>query len=121
MDHKQITTLKEERSISAEEAEIVAWLLLHASVTGSLEHLARVVEALRVVGRCSCGCPSVDFEIGGQSLPAQPIADGTGELVDGTEVGVTVWGRTNAITGLEIYEKSGVVRSLPLLATLRAW
>jgi hypothetical protein len=106
MDHKEITTLKE---------------VLHASVAGSLDHLASGVRALRVVGRCSCGCPSVDFEIDGQSLPAQPIADATGKLVDGTEVGVTVWGRTDVITGLEFYEMGGVVRSLPPVTTLRAW
>jgi hypothetical protein len=121
MDHKQITTLNEDRPISTDEMEVVTWLLLHASVTGSLEHLSKTVQVLRVVGRCQCGCPSVDFEIDGQTLPSQPIADATGTLADGTEVGVSLWGRTDAITGLEFYEMGGPIRSLPIISTLRAW
>jgi hypothetical protein len=120
MKHYQITTLKEDRPISKAETEIVTWMLLHASVAGSLEHLSAAVPNLRVVGRCPCGCPSVDFEDGGQALPAKPIADGTGKLADGTEVGVILWGRTDAITGLEFYELGSTATSLPVIGTLKA-
>jgi hypothetical protein len=100
---------------------VVTWMLVHAPVAGSLAHLVASPRSLRVVGRCSCGCPSVDFEANGQTLPYQPIADGTGQTRDGLELGVTLWGRADAVTGLELYESEGFVTSLPVVSTLRAW
>jgi hypothetical protein len=80
------------------------------------------VATLRVVGRCGCGCPSVDFEADGQRPPAYPIAEGTGTTADGREVEIMLWGRADAITGLEICE-SGPKASgrLPTLESLRSW
>jgi hypothetical protein len=121
MEQQRSITLKEDRPISADEADVVVWMLAHASVVGSLAHLGPTVKTLRVVGRCSCGCPSVDFQVNGQTPPAQPIADATGHTTDGTEVGVILWGHQDSITGLEMYEFGQVVRSLPLVASLRAW
>jgi hypothetical protein len=51
----------------------------------------------------------------------KPIADGTGQTSDGLELGVTLWGRADAVTGLELYEMAGFVTSLPVVSTLRAW
>lgn len=121
MDHQSAESLREDRAISAQEAEVVTWMLFHASVAGSLAHLGPTVTTLRVVGRCPCGCPSIDFEVNGQTLPAQPIADATGQTADGTDVGVILWGRKDAITGLEFYERDGAIRALPPVATLQAW
>jgi hypothetical protein len=121
MDALRANTLKEDRPISTDEAAIVSWMILHASVAGSLGHLASSVPALRVVGRCSCGCGSVDFEVDGQTLPFQPIADGTGQNSDGLEIGVVLWGRHDLITGLEFYDMTGATASLPLVSTLQAW
>jgi hypothetical protein len=110
-------TLKEDRALSPHEIEILAWMLAHASP--SLEHLTNTARTLRVVGRCGCGCPSVDFELNGQALPNQPLVDATGRTADGIEVGVILWGRPDAVTGLEFYEMDRPVTSLPLLTTLR--
>jgi hypothetical protein len=121
MEQHPAERLKEDRSISVDEAEVVRWLLVHAPVGGALAHLVPTVKTLRVVGRCSCGCPSVDFEVDGQTLPAQPIADATGQTADGTDVGVILWGRTDVITGLECYERGRAIKALPLVATLQAW
>jgi len=79
MDKQPAATLEEDRPISTDEAAIVTWMLLHASVAGSLDHLASSVPLLRVVGRCACGCGSVDFEVNGQTLPFHPIVDATGQ------------------------------------------
>jgi len=117
--HPQVTTLEDDRPISSHEAELVTWMLLHASVVGPLSGLVDTVKTLRVVGRCSCGCPSVDFVVNGQTLPFQPIADATAQIPDGAEVGVTLWGRTDAITGLELYEMGAPVTSLPIAHTLK--
>jgi hypothetical protein len=122
MEHSEsIMTAAEERPISPAEAAIVRWMVLNAPVRGSTVHLEPGVAALRVVGRCSCGCPSVDFASHGQAPPARPIADAIGRTQDGVEVGVILWGRENVITGLEIYEFATRVSGLPVLQSMRAW
>ena len=51
-----------------------------------------------------CGCASVDFDSPVSEERSKPIADGTGTTPRGGQVGVIVWGRSDAITGLEIYD-----------------
>jgi hypothetical protein len=115
------TTVPANRRISAREADLVTWLLRNASVAGDLSVLEPSVGGLRVVARCSCGCPSVDFEPDGQSTGASPIADALGETASGVSVGVILWGRPGVITGLELCERDRPVRDLPERSTLHAW
>jgi len=77
--HRSADAVPENRPISDEEAVIVTWMLSHASVGGSNPALESTVGGLRVVGRCHCGCASVDFAKNGQAPPARPIADATGK------------------------------------------
>ena len=121
MDKQPAATLEEDRPISTDEAAIVTWMLLHASVAGSLDHLASSVPSLRVVGRCACGCGSVDFEVNGQTLPFHRIVDATGQNSDGLEIGVLLWGCREAITGLEFYDLAGSATGAPAVSTLSEW
>jgi hypothetical protein len=57
------TTIPVDRDLTHEERELVRWLLLHG-VPGAEGFLPQVEQA-RVVGQCSCGCPSVDLAVGG--------------------------------------------------------
>ena len=111
--------LKENRPISDREAEIVIRMLRDASVVGSLEYLVDSVWTLRVVGRCSCGCSSVDFQD-----PHQPgnrlLADGMGNLESGEDVKITIWGRPDAIISLEILAERPGPTGLPLADSIRA-
>jgi len=110
-----------ERPLSDEELALVHWLLTNAPVRGTLTKLEPSIASLRVVGRCSCGCPSVDFRVKGQSSPFRPIADAIGRTPDGTQVGVILWGREDVITGLEIYQMVGPVTGLPPVESLKPW
>jgi hypothetical protein len=107
-------TIAEDRPVSPDEIELVTWLLLNASTAGDLSAFVSAAGELRVVGRCSCGCPSVDFEKGGQAPPARVIADAYGETADGVQVGIILWGHEGRVTGLELYELAEPVRSLPV-------
>lgn len=113
-----VETIPEDRVISAEEAAIVQWLLENGSIVGDLSHLKPSVCRLPVVGRCSCGCPSIDFVHNGQGAGSTRIAEGYGSTPEGGHVGLILWGTTDAILGLEVYgfERSAV--SIPALATL---
>jgi hypothetical protein len=115
-------TIVEDRPISPAEAAVVEWLLRNASVVGSLEHLVQGVQQLRVVGRCGCGCASIDFEKDGQTSKARVIADAVGETAPKLRCGVILWGRDDAVTGLEVYEwEPGSNLALPSVESLKPW
>jgi hypothetical protein len=90
------------RPASDEERDFIDWLLRHAATT-SAEHFLTQVPNLQVVGVCGCGCPSVDFQVGGQDANAFIIADAYGTSPEGVPVGVLLWGKQDRISGLEVY------------------
>ena len=121
MHKNAVVTIAESRPLTNHETEIVNWMLRYAVPAGRLRHLMPAVSSLRVVGRCSCGCASVDFENSEQSAQSHPIADTMGETTDGA-VGLILWGHDNSITGLEIYAlDSTKIDVLPSVANLLPW
>lgn len=117
---EQDQTIREDRPISAGEAAVVVWILRNEG--GDWDRLAEGVRSLRVVGRCACGCASVDFEPGGQAGELRPIADAVGKDSKGRRCGVILWGRPDAITGLEVYEcESDSATEVPAVETLLDW
>ncbi|MGC4082796.1 MAG: hypothetical protein QM736_11955 [Vicinamibacterales bacterium] len=92
------------RSINQSEAEIIRSTLERASV-GALDETAwAAIPNLEVIARCECGCASVDFDAPASEQRPSIIADATGQTPRGGQVGIIVWGRSDAITGLEIYD-----------------
>jgi hypothetical protein len=114
-------TIPQDRPASADEAAIVSWMLQNASRAGDLSDLEPSLVGLRVVGRCSCGCPSIDFVVGGQDQTASPVANAHGTTADGVDVGLILWERDGQVSALEVYEVEGPVPSLPLVESLIAW
>jgi len=94
----------ERPGIYQSEAEIIRAALEHGAV-GTLDETARAaIPNLEVVARCECGCASVDFDAPTSEQRSGMMADATGQTPRGGQVGVIVWGRSDAITGLEIYD-----------------
>jgi len=115
------TTIPDDRPASEPEAAIASWMLRNASQAGDLSDLEPSLIGLRVVGGCSCGCPSVDFVAGGQAAGASPVANAHGTTAEGVAVGVILWERDASVSALEFYELGEPVRSLPLVDSLIAW
>ena len=92
------------RPITPDEVAVIRAALERASVSSETAVLATDLEGLHVVSRCSCGCDSVDFVEHDPARPAKPIADGIGTTPAGGAVGLIVWGRADAVTGLEVYD-----------------
>jgi hypothetical protein len=97
-----------ERPLSAEEVALVTWLLEH----GEPEACAFVdqVARARVVGRCPCGCASVDFAIDGQRPPGtglHTLSDYQWRGPDGELFGVFVFARAGLLLGLEVWSIDG--------------
>ncbi len=72
----------------------------------------------RVVGSCTCGCPTIDISVDGSKVPmfgpSAIIADADGTCPHGNPVGVILHAREGLLAELEIYSKNGSdVREIP--------
>ncbi len=79
------------RPISAAEVAVVRMTIERAVTAPEFRRLAANADQLNVVGKCDCGCDSVDF-IEQRKVHSKPIADGIGSTARGGKVGVIVWG-----------------------------
>ena len=95
---------KIDRPISPTEIAVIRAALERFPVSSEFTALSAQLPQLRAVDQCSCGCDSVDFVLHGQTPPASPIADGVGTTPKGGSIGLIVWGTSDAITGLEVYD-----------------
>jgi hypothetical protein len=107
-----------DRPATQHERDIVRWLLEH----GDPRHLqlASQIEELRVISKCTCGCPTVDFLAlrKGQHLISDELA-----TVDGQDVGVMLFECDGRISTLEVYSCAGSDKpfDLPAIESMFRW
>jgi hypothetical protein len=90
------------RGTTEDEAAVIHATLERAPVRPIDETTRVTVARLTVIARCECGCASVDFDSPASVQRSTPITDGAGTTPRGGQVGVIVWGRSDAMTGIEI-------------------
>ncbi len=111
-----------ERCISEAEAAVVSWLLKNVTFREFGEDLLRSVHRLRVVGCCPCGCASVEFEEDRGPGTQRRIAKAIGVTPAGRRCRIILWGREDAVTGLELHDLDpGGADVVPPVETLRPW
>ena len=112
-----------DRAISPAEITVVQVMLKRAAVAPEYSRLGSDLNRLRVVERCSCGCDSVDFKRDDPQTRPKPIADDTGETIAGGQVGVIIWGTSEAVTGIEVYDLGAGDNDIRLPApdSIRPW
>jgi hypothetical protein len=77
-----------ERSLSSSERTLLQWLLMHGSSVAS--KYTSQIDSLRIVSKCGCGCPTVDFalqsgrKVGGSDI----VAEAGGKSPEGISVGI---------------------------------
>jgi hypothetical protein len=108
-----------ERTLSNNERILLEWLLARSSfdVSGSdLSIYKSQVDKLRVVAKCGCGCPTVDFALGpDRKLGASEIvAEAGGKSPEGVSVGVILHAREGELSELEVYSTQGLDISFTL-------
>ena len=111
--------IPDNRPVNDAERELVLWLLRNG-VLGA-ESLIKQVEGLRVESKCSCGCPTVHFEVSGSADPFVPriLANFHGKTENGEDVGVILWTDEGRISSLEVYGFGDEeISQLPLIDTL---
>ncbi|MDA7859041.1 hypothetical protein N9Z53_01990 [Mariniblastus sp.] len=117
------TSIPDDRELTAKERRLVEWLLDHSSAESN-RYRSQLGDA-RVAARCSCGCASVDFAIGGvmpkRGGPMSILSDY--EWIDshGRIFGVFVFARCDLLAGLEVWSQDGmaIANYLPDVTNLR--
>lgn len=115
-------TIPEDRALSPQERTLLEWLIENG--TPEAKEYRGQIEQLRVVGRCSCGCPTIDLSVGGKLAAAgsmKILGDYVGETPEGFEVGVLLFASERRLSCMEIYDFGGHegTFSLPRIETLR--
>jgi hypothetical protein len=108
------------RAVTREEAAVIEWLLRHGE-QGSDRFFVQI-ETLTIVSRCTCGCPTVYFELENNQASRKGerlISDQLG-TVDGEDVGVMLFELNGRLSSLEVYSCAGADKpfGLPKLEDL---
>src|ERR1017187_4400943 len=96
-----------DRPATQHEREIIRFLLEH----GDPQYLplASQIDSLRVVSKCTCGCPTVDFALEGNPplrKDSHLISD-FGATVDDQPVGLLLFACNGSLSMLEVYSYAG--------------
>jgi hypothetical protein len=111
-----------DRPITPHEAEILRWMLEHASLGDVSAYKALPLEEqrVRIPGRCDCGCCSLDFSPNAWGR-SKVIADATAVYPDGKRAGLILFGSDGNLDLLEVHDwEPGASHRIPEIAHLRA-
>ncbi|GJG88878.1 hypothetical protein tb265_40590 [Gemmatimonadetes bacterium T265] len=93
------------RPLSAPERDLIGRMLDYAFDPGASAALREQLAALRVVARCTCGCPSLFFDPPPDQAGArrEMVADLYGATPEGHAVGLLLWAVAGGLEYLEVY------------------
>ena len=98
----------ETRPLTEEERTLLQWLMQHGGEDTS-QYESQVKE-LRVVGGCTCGCPTIHSAVSERdhrTIGASHIlADFEGVTPEGVDVGVLLHARQGQLSELEVFSLS---------------
>ena len=104
------TTIEEDRALTAEEQTLVRWLLEHGE-RHAPAFISQLADA-RVIGRCPCGCASIDFSVAGVRPPTAGgidiLSDYCWQDTSGHRFGAFVFSRNGRLAGLDLWSVDGV-------------
>lgn len=114
----------EVRELHSEERTLLEWLL--ANGKSDAQKYAQQLTEVRVVGRCTCGCPTIDLALGDSQErivgASHVLAEFEGTTAEGVEVGVILHARKGQLSELEVfsmYDDSETPFGLPRIDSLR--
>lgn len=113
----------ERRRLTQEERTLLEWLVANGGVDAK-EYSPQIAD-LRVVGTCTCGCPTIDLAVGDhdqrKTASSKILADFVGTTPEGIDVGVILHAREGEISELEVYAIANVKEPfrLPTIESLK--
>jgi len=108
-----------ERPLLQNERILLEWLLARPSSDVSESDVSKYksqVAELRVVAKCGCGCPTVDFALGPnrKTGASEIVAEAGGKSTGSVPVGVILHAREGELSELEVYSTQGLDISFTL-------
>jgi len=102
-------TSPEYRDLSVEERRLLEWLIGNGNAEASI--YASQLPHVKVIGRCTCGCPTLDLALGEKKFrtigASTILADAVGNSPEGTPVNVILHAREGEISELEVISFDG--------------
>jgi hypothetical protein len=98
------------RSLTEHERDLILWLLDHPEEDQhDISKLKSQIDALTVVQKCTCGCPTVYFALEGVPVPrkGEHLISDYLATVEGDEVGVMLFQNNRRLSSLEVYSAAG--------------
>lgn len=114
----EVTDTPEPRPLTNPERTLLRWLLGRgAEITGTDTKLASAflpqLDAVQVIRRCGCGCPTIDLALVAPDLvvpgASATLADVEGCSPEGGEIGVILRASNGMLSQLELYARDGRV------------
>jgi hypothetical protein len=109
------------RAISADECAVLRKAVTCAPAESADVPSLDRLDSLQIVGRCQCGCASVEFRHLKLGEIAEVVADAIGETDAGERVGILVFALDGNFVELEIFGYSDTPARLPVVSTIRGW
>ena len=109
------------RPISPDERAVLERAVRVAAVDGADIPALDQLERLQVVGKCECGCATVQFRYPRSGQIPGIVADAMGETPTGERVDILVFASEGHFTELEIVGYSDFPASLPVASTIRGY
>ncbi len=114
------------RPLTKHERDIIQWLLDHPEEGNpDIPQLKTQIDALTVVEKCTCGCPTVYFALEGIPIPrkGERVIRDYLATVDGQEVGIMLFQNGGRLSSLEVYSAAGTDKpfGLPAIENLYSW
>ena len=98
-------TIPEDRPLTDQERQLLERLL--ARGTPEAAQYAGQLLQVRVVGRCGCGCPTIDLAVEGRAAslgsPTAILAEASGTSPEGVQFGIILDSREGLLSELEVY------------------
>jgi len=108
------------RDLTSEERALVQWMLEHGE-PGADRYLSQLEEAV-VISGCSCGCASINFQIGDKPAHYESgltvISDYLFQRGENGHFGVFVFTEEDMLSGLEVYGFEDTPGPLPTVDEL---
>lgn len=112
-----------DRKITEQEAELIRWLLVHGEQDA--EQLLSQISDLKVVSKCTCGCPTIYFALPDErtSRKGERIISDYLATVEDNDVGVMLFEIAGHLSSLEVYSQAGSDKpfGLPKIDSLHSY
>jgi hypothetical protein len=107
MDDKH--TIQDHRDLTSDERVLLEWLIANGN-NGAVAFASQLSQ-VKVVSRCTCGCPSIDLAVGERQERTTGIstilADAVGYSPEGVKVDVILHAREGQLSELEVVSHDG--------------